>query len=69
MEGPAMTVIEAKAYVGKSCTVTWLDRRGFEQVVNLHIQDLTYVPLYGAYLVGDVDEVCLDKVTGIKPLD
>ena len=64
-----MTVFEAKPYVGRNCEVTWRDRRGSEQVVNLHIDDLTYVPFYGAYLVGDIEEVYLDKVTRIQPLD
>lgn len=64
-----MTVVEAKAYVGRHCTITWLDRKGYAQVMNLHINNLSYVPMYGAYLVGDTDDVCLDKVTQIRPLD
>ena len=64
-----MTIPEAKTYVGKNCSVTWKDRRGIEQSTRLHIEDLTFVPLYGAYLVGDIEDVCLDKVTRIQPLD
>jgi hypothetical protein len=68
-EGPEMTIPEAKPYVGRNCTVTWKDRRGIEQSTRLHIENLTFVPLYGAYLVGDIEDVCLDKVTRIQPLD
>lgn len=64
-----MTILEAKPYVGKNCTITWRDRRGIEQSTRLHIEDLTFVPLYGAYLVGDIEDVCLEKVTNIQLLD
>jgi hypothetical protein len=64
-----MTIPEAKAYVGKDCAVIWKDRRGIEQSTRLHIEDLTFIPLYGAYLVGDVEDLCLDKITRIRLLD
>lgn len=64
-----MTIPEARAYVGRNCSVTWKDRLGREQSLNLHVEELTFVPMYGAYLVGDIEDVCLDKVTRIQPLD
>lgn len=64
-----MTIPEARPYVGRNCSVTWKDRHGKEQSTRLKIENLSFVPLYGAYLMGDVDDVCLDKVTGIQPLD
>lgn len=64
-----MTIVEAKPYVGRNCAITWMDRRGAEQSVQLYIEKLAYVPMYGAYLMGDVEDVCLDKVTRIQPLD
>jgi len=64
-----MTIVDAKQYVGKNCAVTYMDRLGVEHNLVLHIHDLTFVPLYGAYLVGDVEDLCLDKVTAITLLD
>jgi len=64
-----MTIPEARPYIGKDCSVTWKDRHGMEQSMKLHIEDLTFVPLYGAYLVGDIEDIYLDKVTRIQPLD
>lgn len=64
-----MTITEARPYVGRSCAVTWMDRRGEEQSTRLHIEELKFVPLYGAYLMGDIEDVCLEKVTRIQPLD
>jgi hypothetical protein len=64
-----MTIPEAKPYVGRNCDVTWKDRHGIEQSRRLHIQELSFVPLYGAYLMGDIEDVFLDKVTRIQPLD
>jgi hypothetical protein len=63
-----LTISEAKQMVGRDCQVTYLDRLGNEKTKTLHVHDLTYVPLYGAYLVGDVEDVHLDKVTAIQPL-
>ena len=67
-EGRKMTIREAKSYIGKDCSITWRNRMGKEQKINLHIHDLTFVPLYGAYLVGDIEDVCLDRVTRIQPI-
>ena len=64
-----MTIPDVRQYIGRACAVTWRDRNGNEQSKVLQIHDLTYVPLYGAYLVGDVEDVCLDKVTSITPVD
>ena len=64
-----MTIVDARQYVGKNCAVTYRDRLGVEHNKDLHIENLTFVPLYGAYLVGDAEDVCLDKVTAISLLD
>ncbi|HPP75866.1 MAG TPA: hypothetical protein PLU88_12165, partial [Armatimonadota bacterium] len=64
-----MTIPEAKAYVGKDCSVTWHDRHGKEHSTKIHIEDVTFVPLYGAYLMGDIEDVCLDKVTRIQTIN
>jgi hypothetical protein len=64
-----MTIPDARQFVGKNCSVTYRDRLGNVHSKSLYIHDLTFVPLYGAYLVGDVEDVCLDKVTAIKSLD
>jgi hypothetical protein len=65
----AMTIPDARQFVGRSCSVTYRDRLGVQHNRVLTIQDLAFVPLYGAYLVGDIEEVCLDRVMTIKPVD
>jgi hypothetical protein len=64
-----MTVHEATRYIGRDCRVTWLDRFGNPQVAHTHIYKLGFVPLYGSYIMGDVDDVYLNKVKRITPLD
>ncbi len=64
-----MRIPEAKQYLGKHCSVTFLNRHGDEITRSLHVQDVAFVPLYGAYLIGDVEDVCLDRVTSISMLD
>lgn len=64
-----MTILEAKAYVGKDCFLTFTDKSGVEQSLTTHIHDVTYVPLYGACLVGDIEDVWLEKVTSIRTIN
>jgi hypothetical protein len=68
-EETKMTVREAAPYVGRDCAVTWKDRYGSEQVFSTHIYKLGFVPLYGSYIMGDVEDVFLNKVVRILPLD
>ena len=64
-----MRVPEARQYLGKRCTVTFLNRNGDKVTRSLRVQDVAFVPLYGTYLIGDVEDVCLDRITGINTLD
>ncbi|MCX8053938.1 MAG: hypothetical protein N3B12_09025 [Armatimonadetes bacterium] len=64
-----MRIPEARQFLGKRCAVTYLNRHGDQVTRNLQVQDVTFVPLYGAYLIGDVEDVCLDRITGINLLD
>ena len=64
-----MRIPEAKQYLGRNCSVTFLNRHGDEVTRNLHVHDVAFVPLYGAYLIGDMEDVCLDRVTSISALD
>ena len=63
-----MRVPEAKQYLGRHCAVTYRNRHDEEITRNLHVEDVTFVPLYGAYIIGDIEDICLDKVTGISAL-
>ena len=64
-----MRIPEAKQYLGKHCSVTFLNRYGDEITKSLRVEDITFVPLYGAYLIGDVEDVFLDRVRSISTLD
>lgn len=68
-EADAMRIPEAKQYLGRRCSVTYLNRHGEQITRTLHVQDVAFVPLYGPYLIGDLEDVSLDRVTLISPLD
>jgi hypothetical protein len=56
-------ISDAKQFIGKVCSVSWKDRTGAVQVMVSMIHDVTYVPLYGGYLITDVDDIPLEKMT------
>lgn len=62
-----VSLTEAKSYIGKVCAIDWLDRSGQEQRTVSTIHDATFVPLYGAYLVTDRDDIRLDRVSSLCP--
>ena len=68
-EAEVVNIPEAKQYLGRHCAVTFRNRHGEEITKNLRIYDIAFVPLYGAYLIGDLEDVCLDRVTTINSLD
>lgn len=64
-----MRLPEARQYLGKRCAVTFLNRHGDEITRSLQVHDVAFVPLYGTYLIGDIEDVCLDRVTNISTVD
>jgi hypothetical protein len=64
-----MRIPEARQFLGKNCAVTFRNRFGDEITRNLRVHDVTFVPLYGPYLIGDVEDVSLDRITSINSLD
>lgn len=60
-----MLLCEAKTYVGKVCSISWLDRSGEEHMIVSKVYDATLVPLYGGYLVTDADDIRLDRINSI----
>lgn len=64
-----MQISEARQFLGRQCAVTFHDKDGDQVTRNLRIHDIAFVPLYGAYLIGDVEDVCLDRVTDITTLE
>lgn len=61
-----MLLSDAKTYIGKVCSIRWEDRSGKEQVIVSKIYDATYVPLYGGYLVTDIEDIRLDRVRSVS---
>ncbi len=61
-----MGVHDAKVYVGSLCEITWKDRAGNTHVTLATIEDARYVPLYGAYLITDAEDIRLDQVVSIQ---
>ena len=68
-EGLEMRIPEARQFVGRDCWVSWTDRLGQQQSKVLRVEELQFLPLYGAYIIGEHEEVRLDKVTQIQPVD
>jgi hypothetical protein len=64
-----MGVHEAKAYVGSLCEIVWRDRAGNTHVTLATVEDARYVPLYGAYLITDAEDIRLDQVVSIQVTD
>ena len=64
-----MYIPEAKQYLGRNVSVTYRDRRGDTHTKSLLVHDVTFVPMYGACLVGDIDDIWLDKVTSISAVE
>jgi hypothetical protein len=61
-----MLLGEAKPYIGKVCTIRFLDRSGHECTVSSKVYDATYVPLYGGYFVTDTNDIRLDRVVAVE---
>jgi hypothetical protein len=64
-----MFIPEAKQYLGRNVAVTYKDRHGDMHTKSLHVYDVTFVPMYGGCLVGDIEDIWLDKVTSISAVE
>ncbi|MCS6776577.1 MAG: hypothetical protein RMJ43_12425 [Chloroherpetonaceae bacterium] len=64
-----MQLAEVKPFVGRRCIITWRDRSGKECETTSLIYDATFVPLYGSYLITETDEIQLDRVLHIQPVE
>lgn len=64
-----MSISEVRSFVGKRCSITWTDRSGQEYKNVGTVHNTKFIPMYGAYLVVENEELRLDKVTGIEPLE
>lgn len=61
-----MFIPEAKRYLGRNVSVTYRDRHGDLHTRTTHVHDVAFVPMYGACIVGDIEDIWLDKVTSIS---
>lgn len=61
-----MLLAEAKSYIGRVCTVRFLDRSGQEHSISSKVYDATYVPMYGGYIVTDTDDIRLDRIVTLE---
>jgi hypothetical protein len=60
---------EAKQYLGRNVAVTFRDRRGDMHTKSMHVHDVTFIPMYGGCLVGDTDDIFIEKITNIRAID
>ena len=63
-----MLIPEARNYLGRDCSITFKDRHGDLHTRMTRVHDVTFVPMYGACLVSDADDIWLDRVTSISAL-
>jgi len=68
-ENTPMSISQVRPFVGKRCAIRWTDRSGNAVESIALIETTRFVPMYGAYLVTPTDELRLDKITEIEPLD
>ena len=64
-----MYIPEAKQYLGNNVAGTFRDRHGDLHTKSLHVHDVTFVPIYGGCLVGDIEDIWLDRVTSISAVE
>lgn len=64
-----MGISDAKKYVGHKCGVRWTDRLGKELEAVSIVHDVTFVPLYGGYLITDTEDIRLDKIVTVEVFD
>lgn len=64
-----MMIPEAKQYLGRRVAVTYNDRRGQLHTKTLQVQDISFVPMYGSYLMGDIEDIWLDRITSISTVE
>ena len=64
-----MMIPEAKQYLGRNVTVTYRDRHGDFHTKAMRVTDVSYVPMYGSCLVGDIEDVWLDRITSISAIE
>jgi hypothetical protein len=58
-----MQITQAKQFMGKIVKIQYTDRSGNELTKTTHVHDVAYVPSYGACLIGDTEDIWLDRVT------
>ena len=64
-----MFIPEAKQYLGRNVSVTYRDRRGDLRTKSLHVHDVAFVPIYGSCLIGEAEDIWLDRVTSLTTVE
>lgn len=63
-----MHINQARQFLGKNVSITYRDRSGNLRTQTTHVYDISYVPSYGACLIGETDDIWLDRVTQITSI-
>ncbi len=61
-----MPISEAKKLIGNTCAVYWTDREGHVIRTVSKIYDATFVPMYGGFLVTEIEDLRLDRIHAIE---
>jgi hypothetical protein len=61
-----VVITDAKKLIGKICAIEWFARNGVSQRAVTKVHDVTYVPMYGGYLITDTEDVRLDRISRVQ---
>jgi len=61
-----LVITDAKKLIGKICAIEWSSRNGESQRAVTKVHDVTYVPMYGGYLITDTEDVRLDRISRVQ---
>jgi hypothetical protein len=60
-----MSIMDARQLIGRVCSVSWLDRRGQQVSAVSRVNGVSYVPMYGGFVLIDNTDVRLDRITTV----
>jgi hypothetical protein len=63
-----LNISDAKRHIGQVCRLSWLVRGGEIREAESKIHDVMFVPLYGGFVITDVEDVRLDKILSFRAL-
>lgn len=64
-----MHINDVRCFIGYEVNVEFTDWNGEVKKQTTHIHEINFIPMYGACLVGDMDDIWLDRVVSISAVE